>query len=157
MSVWRTPDEESVDVYPGLTVHDGRVSGSITIGRTRLPLWAVVGEVIRENWDSVEYYYGPTSWSEAEFLTFLANLLDLRGEFARLLCTLADVERLESIREETALKGCEGLVDVTPGVPGAVQPPPSWWQDPELKSRVVDQLKLCLAVLESTPTDEEPH
>jgi hypothetical protein len=48
--VWREPSEESVDLYPGLVVHDGRVSGSITTGRSRLPLWAFMFVAIRDGW-----------------------------------------------------------------------------------------------------------
>lgn len=33
--VWREPAEESHDLYPGPCVHDNRVSGSITVGRSR--------------------------------------------------------------------------------------------------------------------------
>ena len=156
MSVWRTPDEESIDVYPGLTVHDGRVSGSITIGRTRLALWAVLADVVNGGWADVELDYGPTGWSESEFLGFLGNLLGLRGEFARLLCVLADVERIEDKRVDEVLSHHEGVVDVTPGAAGAVELPGAWWADEELKARVVDHLRRCLATLESeVPKSED--
>jgi len=156
MSIWRTPGEESIDVYPGLTIHDGRVSGSITIGRTRLPLWAVLADAVKGDWADVELGYGPTGWSELEFLGFLSNLLNIRGEFARLLCILADVERIEDERVDEVLSHHEGIVDVTPGAAGAVEIPCAWWVDEELKTRVADQLRRCLATLESeVPKSED--
>jgi hypothetical protein len=40
-------------------------------------------------------------------------------------------------------------VVVTPGDPDAVQLPPSWWEDQVLSAPVLEQLRRCLAILES--------
>ncbi len=93
--IWRKPHAEGVDLYPGLTVHDGRVSGSITAGQTRLPLWCFAYTAIVDGWSQVEGSWHPSKygWDAARFGTFLSDLLEPRGEFGRLLCVLADAER----------------------------------------------------------------
>ena len=148
---WRNPDEESVDLYPGLVVHDGRVTGSITIGQSRLPVWAIIGSAITEGWDTVEWGWSPGEhygFTDKDLADFLYNLLECRGEFGRLLLILADAERRESDRRHDVLEPHGPLVNVTPGDPDAVELPPSWWEDDELSKPVIDQLRRCLAVLE---------
>ena len=129
---WRYPDEESVDLYPGLVVCDGRVSGSITVGRSRLPLWAFIGSAISDGWDAVEAGYSPTEhygFTEQDLAGFLYDLLEQRGEFGRLLLVLADAERCERTR------GGFGK---------------AWWETKRHRKRVADQLRRCLAALEET-------
>lgn len=125
--VWRTPAAESVD-YPGLYVHDGRVSGSITTGCSRLPLWCFIWTALVEGWPFVEHSWGPGKygWDADRLGSFLSNLLEQRGEFARLLCVLADAER----RDHGPNKG-------------------AWWQTKTQRRRVIAQLKRCLAALEA--------
>ena len=124
---YREPAEESIDLYPGLVVHDGRQVGSITISRSRLPIWAFAGwdwdEVVR-GWDYIETEYG---WTEEKNRMFLRHLLDVRGEFARLLLVLADAERCEYRRGRFG---------------------ESWWQTKRHRKRVAEQLRRCLAVVE---------
>ena len=131
MTPWRDPDEESVDLYPGLVVHDGRVSGSITTGRSRLPLWAFAGVAVTHGWDEVERGWSPSKygWTAERFARFLSHLLEARGEFGRLLLVLADVER----RDEERM----------------VPTPVPWWADRELSAPVIDQLRRCLAALDN--------
>jgi len=153
VSVWREPAEESVDLYPGLVVHDSRVSGSITTGRSRLPLWAFVSTAITHGWDEVEAGWSPTEnygFTEDDLASFLYRLLEQRGELGRLLLILADVERIEGEMDDKAMEGHGPVVLVTPGDPNAVQLPGPWWRIPELRERVVDQLRRCLNALEST-------
>ncbi len=126
--VWRKPAEETTDLYPGLCVHDGRVTGSITIGPTRLPLWAVLPtlieedwEAVRENWPAVDGY----NWTAPDTAHFLNRLMQMRGEFGRLLLVLADVERSD---EE------EGIGQ-------------RWWTRAATRQRVRDQLERCLQTL----------
>lgn len=124
--IWRTPAVESHD-YPGLCVHDGRVTGSITAGCSRLPLWAFLPDVVREGWEAVAPDYDADDHIDvAKVAAFVYNLLEARGEFGRLLCVLADVER----RERTA-------ADDRP-----------WWDHDDLRRRVADQLRCCLDVVE---------
>lgn len=118
---WRWPDEETLDLFPGLVVHDGRVSGSITLGRSRLPIWAPQFKMV-----NAEEYGAPPELVEKSEL-FFRCLIEARGEFARLLLVLADAERCEWAR-------------------GGVQ---SWWQTQRHRKRVSDQLKLCLQALET--------
>lgn len=148
---WRTPAAETND-YPNLWVHDGRVSGSITVGQSRLPLWAFSTEAILHGWDTVEASYEPTAhygFTAGDFAGFVFHLLNVRGEFARLLLALADAERHEDDRTDAVLDATgEAVVDVTPGREGAVVLPPSWWEDPQLAAPVIDALRRCLDCLQ---------
>ena len=127
--MWREPREETVGLYPGLVVSDGRVAGSITVGPTRLPLWAFVGWAIQDGFEvAAADYYNDADYEEfakRDLANFLTHLLDLRGEFARLLLVLADEERRDEAKA------------------GRV-----WWQTKRHRKRVADQLRRCLAVLE---------
>jgi hypothetical protein len=124
-----------VGLYPGLVVSDGRVSGSITLGRSRLPVWCFTPDF--PSWD--EYlsdqekpgspHYGV---SKDDLAGFVRNLLEMRGEFARLLLMVADAERQENEDEDSAFG-------------------PPWWEIPELRQRISDQLRRCLAALEEGP------
>ena len=152
---WRDPDEESIDLYPGLVVHDGRHSGSITFGRTRLPVNAVIYDALCSGWDVVEEGWTPSAygWDDKKLAHFLHDLLEMRGEFGRLLLVLANAERLEQEREETVLDAHtevtgETVINVSPWDPNALRMPPPWWDDPELAAPVVDALRRCLEALE---------
>ena len=136
MSVYREPPECTDDIYPGLSVWEERVSGSLTIKNSRLPLWAFVWPAITKGWEEADSGWGLSSYGYTadDLGQFLYYLFDLRGEFARLIAVLADVERLEDDRN-----GDVSPYDYVP-----------WPQDPELRGRVVDQLRRCLSALEST-------
>lgn len=156
---WREPREESVDLYPNLVVCDGRVSGSITVGRSRLPLWAFVPTAIMDGWDTVEAGWSPAErygFKEGDLAAFLTNLLEMRGEFGRLLLVLADVERLEDEREDDFYQEHapgETVIDITDGTVHGAPIPGAWWDQADLRQRVVDQLRRCLDALDvSTPT-----
>jgi hypothetical protein len=132
--IWRTPDEESIDLYPGLVVHDGRVSGSITTGQSRLPLWAFAWVAIARGWDEVELGWEPSrySWTAEKMGEFIHDLLEMRGEFARLLLVMADAERCERKRGERPMG-------------------PAWWDTKKHRERVAGQLRRCLETLEDNP------
>lgn len=125
---WRDPDEESVDLYPGLVVHDGRVTGSITVGSSRLPLWAFAALAIGQGWDAVEdsYDVADYGYTANDLCGFVGGLMEMRGEFGRLLLVLADAERCE--RNSSHRR--------------------PWWETKRHRKRVADQLRRCLAVLE---------
>lgn len=121
---WRRPAEETLNLYPGLVVCDDRQTGSITVDRSRLPLWAFAGwdwDDVIAGWDYIETEYG---WTHAKHSHFLYCLLNLRGEFARLLLVLADAERCDAGRMTR------------------------WWMTKRHRKRVGDQLRRCLAALE---------
>lgn len=130
LNVWREPGEESLDLYPGLVVHDDRVTGSITVGRTRLPVWAFIGEAIREGWGVATEDYYPEDRdpqyhgfdAEAAAL-FFHCLMEQRGEFGRLILLLADVERASTLRWD-------------------------WTQTRKHPARLAVQMRRCLAILE---------
>lgn len=154
--MWRTPAEETVDLYPGLVVHDGRVAGSITAGRTRLPLWAFVPWVAQRGWGDIEDNYpSAAEVGERGLAGFLYDLLEARGEFGRLLLTIANAHRADMDRADAALDAHweqahgpdQKVCDC--GVPD----PPGWWEDEELYGPVRDQLQRCLALLDQ----EGPH
>lgn len=138
LSAYRRPAEESIDLYPGLVVWDARQSGSITIGRSRLPVWAVIADLVHGGWPAVlkgwDYIEDDYDFDTDDMTAFLAYLLEARGEFGRLLLTLANAERVEGEAEQ------------------AMTLPAAWWKDPDLSKPVADQLKRCLAVLEERET-----
>jgi len=150
--VWRTPGVETED-YPNVVVCDGRVTGSITIGHSRLPLWAVSGTAIEDGWDEVEAGWSPTEhygFTQDDFSNFVYYLLELRGEFGRLLCILADVERQEFDREDRWLdekNDGSGIVEIPLGKANDDTPPP-WWAHKPSRQRVITQLRTCLRTLE---------
>lgn len=100
--IWRDPAEETLDLYPGLVVCDNRVTGSITLGKSRLPLWCFA-YVDWPEWDAYATdgdgnggpHYGVT---KEALRAFVYNLFEMRGEFARLLLILADGERRDQGR-----------------------------------------------------------
>lgn len=154
---WREPAEESIDLYPGLVVCDNRVTGSITTGRSRLPLWAFAGVAIEHGWAEVESGWSPSEygWDAEKLGEFIYFLLENRGELARLLCLMANAERVEYERSEEALAPHGPVVrvkvfDTDPD--DAVELPPPWWAVPELRTPVLEQLKRCVAVLEDAAT-----
>lgn len=128
--VWREPREESAGLYPGLVVHDGRVTGSITVGRSRLPLWCFMPTAVRDGWDEAERDFEPSQygWDAEKAGLFVYDLLEARGEFARLLLVIANAERAERLDESREL--------------------PGWWQRPWHRGRVLAQLRRCIAALE---------
>lgn len=130
--IWRDPPEESKNLFPHLVVHDDRVTGSITAGASRLPLWCFVGFMALEGWGGEVAAYDPDQygWTKERMAEFLGSLLDQRGEFARLLLVLADVERRDRNRMER----------------GDDRP---WHQVAGQRGRVVRQLRRCLEVLEA--------
>ena len=125
---WREPGAESDDLYPKLGLNDHRVTGSITVGRTRLPLWAFSTEVIKHGWDDAQKAYDidglGLGYTVDDFAGFVNNLLEMRGEFGRLLLMLADAERRDD---------------------GTGKP---WWKVKRNRTRLTAQLHRCLAVLE---------
>lgn len=130
MSIWRYPAVESHE-YPGLCLHDMRVTGSITAGCSRLPLWAFTWTAVTQGWEAVEAGWAPTyGWNAEKMGEFLYNLLEQRGEFGRLLLILADVERRE--RHDKF-----------------------WDEMPTLRKRVLRQLQRCTEALEPSAGNKE--
>lgn len=130
---WREPREETVDLYPNLVVHDGRLGGAITVGRSRLPVSAILSTYFRGGWDDVvagwPYIETEYGFTENDLFQFFRCLTELRGEFGRLLLVLAEAERCEFARS-----------DLT-----------SWWATKRHRERVADQLRRCLRVVEGAP------
>jgi len=149
---WREPDAETQD-YPGLWVHDGRVSGSITIGQSRLPLWAIIATAIHDDWGEVEDGWSPGDGFDAEALAdFLHDLLNARGEFGRLLLTIAAAERGNREADDAVLDAHtdatgDTLVKIWPPGPDTVTMPAPWWESDHAEV-VADALRRCLAALE---------
>ena len=137
--IWRHPAQESKRLYPGLVVHDGRCVGSITAGISRLPLWCFVGFMALAGWaDGEVAAFNPDQygWTKEHMAEFLGSLLDQRGEFARLLLVLADVERRDRNRMER----------------GDTR---AWYEVAGQRARVVRQLRRCLEALESVVASGE--
>lgn len=159
MLILRRPYEESTDLYPGFVVDDGRVTGSITFGQSRLPVWAVLGDLIcGGGWPSVIHGY---AWpddaqdlhgvTDSDLCELLYNLLEARGEFGRLLLTIANAERLErDAQDEAMAEQAPGEAVVRIALSDeeeGVHLPAAWWEDPVLSAPVREQLQRCLDVL----------
>lgn len=135
----RKPDVETED-YPGVVVCDGRMSGSITLGRSRLPFWCLIADIVDKGWNEVAQRRGDQMYlTQREFSSFLYYLLEHRGDFGRLLCVLADVERRGLRASERDPNGCF-----------------SWWYHPQMKARVREALQRCIDSLDAEPPQLEP-
>lgn len=150
------PDKEDYkgdDIYPGLLCWNKMQSGSICAAPIRLPLWAFVGEAVCHGFDSADASYDITEHSELTselFASFLYDLLEARGEFGRLLLTLAAVQREECIRDEQELQ--EHFRTVKHNEPNICdcEDGPSmlpWWEREDLKEKMREQLQRCLNTL----------
>lgn len=115
--------------YPGLVVMDGRVTGSVTLGQSRLPLWCLPARF------DIGWHTGdPNSHgvTDDDLSQFTYNLFEMRKPWARLILTLADEHRM-------AMRG------------------PGWFgESKRAKKRLRAALDACLADLESWPFPAEP-
>lgn len=154
-SIWREP-AETTEEYPGLFVCDNRVTGSITLSESRLPLWAFTGrltsggwDLVEHDWDNVETDYG---WTADRFAEFLHDLLEARGDFGRLLLAIANAERLEQERHDQAIEEqAPGQAVVRIALNDddeGVHLPLPWHMDAELSKPVLELLRRCIASLE---------
>jgi hypothetical protein len=166
--------------YPGFVVHDGRVTGSITLGHSRLPLWCFINIMIEVGYTTAaeDYPTLPTYATAAEIGSFLYDLLEQRREFAR-LCVLVDVERQEREARERdygpnavydwgenpqapeelkpALQqaGLGPTIRIDPGnLPPALQP---WFRNSENRERVRAALHRCLEELDGFEAENSDH
>jgi hypothetical protein len=128
--IWRHPAEESTSLYPGFVVCDDRITGAITAGSSRLPLYVLPARLIYGGFNEIEEDFGPDlhGMTADSLCGFLVDLLEMRGEFARLLLVLADNERRERQRPFSDK---------------------AWWQRKSARRRVITQLRHCIAVLEN--------
>ena len=126
--IWRNPSEESTNIYEGLVVQDNRVGGSITVRQSRLPLWTLIGTAIRENWSDVQdgWNVDDYNYSAEELADFLYRLLEMRGEFARLILELATAQKQNDF----------------------------WWIDENICENVRAQLQKCLNSLAENKNNE---
>jgi hypothetical protein len=136
----REPAAESDDIYPGLSVNDGRQGGLIVVDRGRLPLSAFLRTLARAVWNAVidDYPHIPEHYefTAAALGDFLTDLLEQHGEMARLLLVLADAQR----RERESL--------------GVGVDAPAWWSVPDTSDRVGQQLALCMRALDRVDLEE---
>lgn len=131
--IWREPAEDTYS-YPGLWLSDDCVTGSINVKDSRLPLWAIVGELVQNGWKGVERgwemkRYEP-NFKQSDLAGFLYYLLEMRGEFGRLLMELADAERRQQAHDVT-------------------KDDRNWWEMPTVRTKLLKQLKRCVDALEA--------
>lgn len=126
----RQPAEETVDLYPGLCVDDDRVSGSITVGCSRLPLWAFVGMMVTDGWETVvseegwPYLEDGYGWTRQMMSDFLYYAMQSRGEFGRLMLLMAEMNRTGEAKNAP------------------------WIAEANNRERMKEQLQRCLNALE---------
>jgi hypothetical protein len=165
-------EDKVTEDYPGFVVHDGRVTGSITVGHSRLPLWCLINTMVDAGYSTtVEDYPTLSTYATADDIaSFLYDLLEHRREFARLLCVLADVERQkreagereyrpnavyyydgnpplsEKLKPALRQAGLGPVIRIDPGnLSSALQP---WYKDPGSRERVRAALRRCLDELD---------
>lgn len=83
--------DKHLEHYPGLVVMDGRVTGSITLGHSRLPLWCLPAHF------DIGWHTGdPNSHgtTDSDLTDFAHNLFEMREDWARLVLILADEHRM---------------------------------------------------------------
>lgn len=120
---WREERATTKD-YPGLYVSDGVSSGSIRIDGGP-SLWAMTADVIELDWEFLKSNWGDGNpgMTERDFGLFLHHLFQQRGEFGRLVCVLADVERRDRY-------------------------PRPWWATKTQRRRMIKQLQRCIDALQ---------
>lgn len=77
--------------YPGLIVVGGRFTGSATLGHSRLPIWYLPAKF------DIGWYTGdPNSHgiTDGDLSSFAYYLFEMRRNWARLICILADEQRM---------------------------------------------------------------
>lgn len=125
MSAERIPKDAETEDYPNLVVCDGRVTGQITVNRSRLPLSTIAGLALHSGWAEVvagwDYIESDYGFTESDLAAFIYDLLDVRHEWARLLCVIADVHRRDRPRKKDDDRLRSALIDCL----ASIQPPPS--------------------------------
>ena len=137
-SALRQPAEETEGLYEGLCVCDNRVSGSITVGPSRLPLWAFVGTIVTDGWETVvseedgwPYMEESYGWTQQMTSDFLYYAMQSRGEFGRLTLLMAEMNRRSEANEA------------------------AWLLDADNRQQMKAQLQKCLDALEEPSNDQE--
>jgi hypothetical protein len=133
-NVGRFPEEESDDLYPGLSVYEQRQEGKITVADSQTPAVAPIRAAIEdrdqgalgfEEIESDSTNYGNVT--RKEIADFVEHLLSAPNELGRLLLILADNERQFRQKEENSVD--------------------NWWNDSDLRQRCLKQLRRCLRLL----------
>lgn len=108
-----------------------------------MPLWAFAPAVVDRGWKEADLDYGivDTGLTRDAFAEFLYHLLELRGEFGRLLLVLANAARLDGERVSAPV---DMRHDIRP-----------WWEVPGERELVLAQLRRCVAALAEVGEDEE--
>ena len=123
MSGQRIAKDAETEDYPNLIVCDGRVTGQITVHRSRLPLSTIAGMALHRGWGEVvagwDYIETDYGFTEADLAGFIYDLLDVRHEQARLLCIMADIQRRTRPRKADTERLRVALIDCL----AALQPP----------------------------------
>jgi hypothetical protein len=157
---WQRPGYDGADIYPPFACDDRMRAGGVNIGSTRQLVHDLLASIMEGGWEWAVESFGPQACEPGDYARFLHDLLNVRGEFGRLLLTLAAAERAENDRHDAVLDeatgGKGGLVNITPGDPEAVELPPPWWESPDLIAPVVAQLRRCLAILDDDPEPVTP-
>jgi hypothetical protein len=137
---WRVdpPVSPGTEDYPGLVVGEGHRRGSIRTKDRGLELWCWAFDAIVNGFDGADRDYD-TGTTVEEFAGFVTHLLNQRGEFGRLVCVLADVERDDS--ERFADEGDDPDLR-------------AWWEVPEQRARVRAALLECVAALDEEEADK---
>jgi hypothetical protein len=131
----------------------------MTFGESRVPLWCITGELINgEGWSGVEdgWNLSELGWTSNDFANFLYNLLEMRGEFGRLVAMLANAERVEQERsdehfaQQTPVAGDDEVSIFNMSLEegdGKTPHPASWWEMDDVRLPLIEQLQRCIDAL----------
>lgn len=149
---WQRPDYHGDDIYPPFGCWDKMRAGGVNIGNTRQLVHDLIGSILTGGWDQAVSEFGDQACTDDDYGRFIHDLLGVRGEFGRLLLTLAAAEKAEHDKVEADSE--RHFAEVHPGshlcdCGGRI--PLAWWEDPDLSRPVAEQLRRCIDVLE--PTD----
>lgn len=147
VSPWQRPDYKGDDIYPPFGCWDKMRAGSVNIGGTRLLAHDILWSITKDGWTRAVNEFAPACTPD-EYRRFLHDLLDARGEFGRLLLTIAAAERAERDRDEAASDKHFATAHADSDMCDCGRIPVSWWEDPGMRQPVIDQLRRCLAALE---------
>lgn len=145
---WRRPGYSGDDIYPPFACDDGMRAGGVNIGSTRQLVHDLTGAILMGGWDEAVDSYGEQACSSDDYGQFLHDLLDMRGEFGRLLLHLAAAVRLARERDDAKIDAHWAEAHPNAAMCDCMAVDHlAWHEDPDVYRPVVEQLRRCLAVL----------
>lgn len=95
-------EHDATEDFPGLIVWEERMCGDITVGHSRLPIGMVLAIMLQDPpvADVEDCYPDVTKKEQRRLVEFVRCLVGHDGDWGRLLCVLADVNRKTANRRD---------------------------------------------------------